>query len=377
MRRLKDHRHHGHGQHAGAVPRAAQTTRLRPRLELQLLCAASTHPPRPSPPSLAPVSAPPADPPAPVLPLATTLFLFCAYEFLYLLRYGTFCTPTRPHGAAGSCYNYLHHPHYATGLTLHLLFVLPAAMLAVLQFIPAIRVRYPALHRYIGYASLALCAPGMASGVPILDVTFGGDLSIRSAALTLFGVSAYALWRAWHAIARQGRVDEHRKWMLRAWSYLGSVVTMRPLIVAPAMLLHRRELFAPVHVPLPCAQVAWLLAQRPPFAGVGAEESLWRLHPSCRPEAVGGAGGGGGGWTVVEADFWGMLRGRGDLTTAATNGTFGMGMWMGLVVHAVLVEWYLARTTAEAERLRKASGKVRERLGLPREEEVNLKVKGM
>ena len=227
--------------------------------------------------------------------------------------------------------------------------MLPAALLAVLQFVPAIRQRAPAVHRTLGYASLALCVPGIASTLALLVRSQGGGLSVRTGIAALGTASVYALSRAWHAIARKGRVDEHRAWMLRAWSYLGCIVTMRPLIGGGAFALSYME---PLHVAMPCEQLRFILEADGP-----ANVSLSSLHPACVD---------GGAMSVVRADWLGnaVRDGRPDHAAAAGHVFFGASIWTALALHAVAVEWYLSRTRGESEKLKAVSKKYQARLGL-------------
>lgn len=52
--------------------------------------------------------------------------------------------------------------------------------------------------------------------------SFGGTVTAQTSFGMLVVISSISLWKAWVAI-REGRVDRHRVWMLRAWSYICSV----------------------------------------------------------------------------------------------------------------------------------------------------------
>ena len=258
---------------------------------------------------------------------------------------------------------FLTHPRHALGLTVHLAAILPAALLAVLQFVPAVRARWPALHRAGGYASLALAAPGIAATLVIVDLAHGGDMSVRSSCTVLAAAAAGALARGWWAKARRGRIDLHRAWMLRGWGYLGCIITMRPITVGSAILIGNPAVSRALYSPLSCDLLRWMFARVPPNANMTAEENVYALHPACRPGVPNPAG-----LSLTRADAAdGPWAGRVDEFQAGVHMTFGTALWTAFVLHAALVEWYLAATPKEAARLRAASGKYRERLGLERE----------
>ena len=260
----------------------------------------------------------------------------------------------------GDCYHYARSRSFFWGFTIHLWTVLPAGLLAVLQFVPAIRRRAPAVHRALGYTCLALCVPGIASALPLLARSQGGDLSVRTGVAALGACSSYALVRAWRAIAREGRVDAHRAWMLRAWSYLGCIVTMRPLIIGSAWAL---QYLAPLPVTMPCEQLRFVLAADGASNASGlVQERLVALHPVCADA---------GAMAVVQGDWFSkaISEGRPDRAVAAGHVLFGASIWVSLALHAVAVEWYLASTQGENDKLKAVSKKYQAKLGLKPEPE--------
>ena len=268
-------------------------------------------------------------------------------------------------------YTFVTYPRHAVGLTVHLAAILPAAFLATLQFVPATRTRWPAVHRALGYASLALSLPGIVSTVVIADLAHGGDMSIRSSCAALAAAAAGALARGWWVKVRRGRIDLHRAWMLRGWAYLGCIITMRPITLLSAALVGRPAVSRALYGPLPCKLLLFMFERAPPNANLTAEENVYALHPACRPGVPNEAG-----MSLTRADLLAVRReGRPDMFEAGVRMTFGMALWTAFVVHAALVEWYLAATEKEAKRLRAASGKYRESLGLEKEVDPDGKVK--
>lgn len=52
--------------------------------------------------------------------------------------------------------------------------------------------------------------------------SFGGTITAQVSFGTMVVISSFSMWKAWRAI-REGRVNRHRVWMLRTWSYICSV----------------------------------------------------------------------------------------------------------------------------------------------------------
>lgn len=102
-------------------------------------------------------------------------------------------------------------------------------LLAPVQFMAAVRKRYPALHRWTGRV---LLADGLVIGATALimspQMAIGG--SLETAATFVFGVLfLFALGKAFAAI-RARRVAEHRRWMIRAYAIGLGVATVRPIV---------------------------------------------------------------------------------------------------------------------------------------------------
>lgn len=116
-------------------------------------------------------------------------------------------------------------------LWLHLASVLPAALLAVIQFIPRVRTRAMSFHRTSGKVVNTLVFVSTLSAWGIERVSFGGDIRTQAAGY-VFGMMV--LWStvvSWKAIRRL-QIDEHRAWLIRSWGYQMSIVTTRVIIIA-------------------------------------------------------------------------------------------------------------------------------------------------
>lgn len=103
------------------------------------------------------------------------------------------------------------------GIILHLATVLPASLLAFLQFVPILRRKAMAFHRVNGYVVLLLSVVGMISGVILSKDAFGGTLELQSAMMTTAILFAVCMGLSMWNIKRL-RIDQHRAWMLRAWA---------------------------------------------------------------------------------------------------------------------------------------------------------------
>ena len=229
---------------------------------------------------------------------------------------------------------YVRRPLYKAGMLLHLASVLPASLLAPWQFVPAIRHKALLFHRLNGYLLILLLLAGNAGGLMIARHAFGGDLATQSFAgfLTIATVTSAAL--AYYNVKRL-QIDQHRAWMIRCWVYMGVIITIRIITILAAQIIsmgHSRPGSSGYYIAMPCAKLA--------FMGGNAT-----AYPAC-------AAGGEDAWTAVEANF--ALPNIENIG-ASLNVTFGMAGWIGLAIHLIGAEVYLALTPAEGERLRRVS----------------------
>jgi hypothetical protein len=153
---------------------------------------------------------------------------FALARLEYLDFYGTFCTPS--HGvdnsaAPGECFYWL-QDFYALGMIIHLSGVLPASILAFVQFIPVVRHRALLIHRINGYAVIILSLVGIAGGLMILRRTFGGGLDVQTAGGVLSIGFFVALTLAYINVKRL-QIEQHRAWMLRAWGWVSGLLSYR------------------------------------------------------------------------------------------------------------------------------------------------------
>ena len=160
---------------------------------------------------------------------AGALFGFTLARLQYLAFYSIFCPRTSNgpnHGSPGECYYYLNFDQYKVGIILHLACVLPSGILAILQFVPAIRHKAILFHRINGYVALTLFVLGTVGALMIARHAFGGGLDVQSAIGFLAIISIGSFILSYINIKRK-QIEQHRAWMLRGWFY-----------VSPSVLVH-------------------------------------------------------------------------------------------------------------------------------------------
>ncbi len=108
-------------------------------------------------------------------------------------------------------------------LSVHLVFALLMTAIGVLQLVPALRRRLPAVHRTLGRVFMVGALLGSVSGFYLLWVkgTVGGLPMHLATSLNGVLIIAFA-WLAWRA-ARARRFTEHRRWALRLFIVVNGV----------------------------------------------------------------------------------------------------------------------------------------------------------
>ena len=144
-----------------------------------------------------------------------------AYSARYLLN-----PPTTPAEALGN-------PIGVPWLFIHVAGAVIALLAGSVQFLPGLRRGSSPPHLWTGRVYVAGCLVGGVAGLilsfgssagPIATAGFG-SLAVLWIAFTLLG------WRA----AMQGRIAEHRRWMIRSWALTLAAVTLR--IYLPLVLI--------------------------------------------------------------------------------------------------------------------------------------------
>lgn len=172
---------------------------------------------------------------------------FILARLQYLDIDGRFCPPVPAgddsSGMAAACYWVVRFTRYKVGMIMHLSTSLPAMLIAVFQFIPATR-QFVLYHGTAGYTTVTLAFIGNIDALILTEMAMGGDLPTRvimgaiSLATTItFGLAVYNI--------RKAQLEGHRVWMLRSWSYIGFIVTLRLISSFPWPLLSHNDPLQP------------------------------------------------------------------------------------------------------------------------------------
>jgi uncharacterized membrane protein len=146
--------------------------------------------------------------------LAGAMFGFCLARTPYLAIDSYF----RENIAPGEWF-YFRQSLYRAGITLHLAVVIPAGMLAAVQFTPVLRHKALILHRVNGYVIILLVTLANVSGLMVARRAFGGTVEIQMSVGLLALATTVSMVMAWVNIKRL-QIAQHRAWMLRCVSLL-------------------------------------------------------------------------------------------------------------------------------------------------------------
>lgn len=215
---------------------------------------------------------------------------------------------------------------YKVCITMHIVIVTPSGLLATLQFIPFIRYKALLFHRINGYLVMLLMIIFSVTGIIISKVSFGGDFATQAFA-GFFGISVILSMTLAYINIKRLQIEQHRAWMMRAWVYSASIITLRLVQIIAANIMGR---IPDSYRMIPCEQLA----------SVGAADG----YVSCVADPH--------DWAAVRMDFDG--NGVAEIM-AALQGTFAGAGIVAFLLHALGIELYLHLTPAEAERLRKVS----------------------
>ncbi|KAK2027072.1 hypothetical protein LX32DRAFT_456204 [Colletotrichum zoysiae] len=253
---------------------------------------------------------------------------------LQYLSFDAFCKGAAP----GECF-YYQKGYEKAGIIIHLAGILPAGFLACFQFVPVIRHKVILFHRLNGYVILLLSLVGTAGAFMIARHAFGGGLDVQ-AVVWLAGIMFVVSLTLAYVNIKRLQIEQHRAWMLRAWFYAGSIITLRLIQFSGAAIISRIGTY---YAARSCGQVAYM---------VGDSNRTLELYPDC---AAYFSGANPHQQTIVHADI--MTATSAAEAGAAVSLSFGMAFWLALAIHAIGIEIYLRLTPAEAERLRNVSYK--------------------
>ncbi|KAJ9619806.1 hypothetical protein H2203_008076 [Taxawa tesnikishii (nom. ined.)] len=226
--------------------------------------------------------------------------------------------------------------HYRVGITLHLGAILPAGLLMVWQFVPAIRHKFLIVHRINGYIIILLVLIANVGALMICRRSFGGTLETQAGVGVLVIITTISIAMAYYNIKRL-QIDQHRAWMLRAMFYLGTIITMRLIMIICASIISAVDRYYTVRS---CDEITFIY---------GSSDPVRKYYPQCSiPNAT------VNGLVVVQADL-SFSSGRPEQIAASFGVSFGMALWLALFLHLVGVEIYLSLTPKESNRLRQVS----------------------
>ncbi|MCJ1384128.1 hypothetical protein MMC17_007244 [Xylographa soralifera] len=231
---------------------------------------------------------------------------------------------------------WLRENHYRIGISLHLGCVLPAGLLMVWQFIPAIRHKAISFHRVNGYLIILLVLVSNVGALMIVRRSFGGELPTQAAVGLLVILATLGLCMAYMNIKRM-QIDQHRAWMLRTMFYLGTIITTRLITIIAAQVT---TLIGSYLVLYTCDELRFIHSNDLTY--------VQRVYPACGPPGSTNSS----GQAVVHADF---AAGIAENIGASLRLNFGMAIWLALFMHLVGVEIYLNLTPREKQRLRQIS----------------------
>ena len=264
------------------------------------------------------------------------MFGFVLARLQYLNIWGVFCGSAAG-AAASECYYYTNFDRNKVGIVLHLGTILPAGLFAVFQFVPVIRHKAILYHRIAGYVILLLVLVSDAGAIMVANHSFGGDYTTQMFVGFLIIATTISLVLAYINIKRL-QIDQHRAWMLRAWFYFASIITLR-LIQAIAFSIEGIWPASQNYGAKPCDELLYVY---------GNSTQLYGDYPACDPSNAAFAT---DGYVAVKGDFNGNVASI--MMTLSLN--FGMAGVLALFLHAIGIEIYLKLTPREGERLRQVS----------------------
>ena len=248
---------------------------------------------------------------------------FTLARFQYLDIYNTFRLSVTP----GEWYWY-QQGFRRVGIILHLGAILPLSFLACFQFVPVIRHKLRLLHRINGYIIILLVFASNAGVLMITRHAQGGTPAVQAGLGLLVIITTFGISMAYYNIKRL-QIDQHRAWMLRTFIIMGSIVTLRPILILGRLVIKGMGSY---YGEMPCAEISNTYAQ---FAAVGPHNPTNHFYPQCADPTA-------SGHVLVSASGAGP-----ESVGAGLNLTFGMALWLALFLHAFLVELYLSLTPAE------------------------------
>ncbi|MFG2915881.1 DUF2306 domain-containing protein [Kitasatospora sp. NPDC048298] len=115
-------------------------------------------------------------------------------------------------------------------LYLHIFGAITALAVGPWQFSRRLRERHPRLHRRTGATYLIACLVGAIGALLLAPVAYGG--AVTSAGFACLAVAWLVTGGAGLRAVLDGRVADHRRWMIRSFALTFAAVTLRLMLLA-------------------------------------------------------------------------------------------------------------------------------------------------
>jgi hypothetical protein len=180
----------------------------------------------------------------------------------------------------------------------------------------------------------------------ITRMAFGGTLNSQLAIGVLVLATTLSVLLAWINIKRL-QIDQHRKWMLRAWFYVsfisifeltfptnlrhlefGSIISERLIQRIVFQIISSSDSY---YYAMSCKRISGVMMS----FGIPAE-LVATMYPSCQAFFNGTNP---TEYVAVQAS----INGRPEQVTAVLDITFGMSIWFAFLIHAIGIEIYVSR----------------------------------
>jgi len=269
----------------------------------------------------------------PVIIFAGAMMGFTLARLSYLNIAGTAQSSYANSASPGEWY-WFNTGVYRIGITIHLGAVLPAGFLMVWQFVPVIRQKLLIFHRINGYVIILLVFVANVGALMICRRAFGGTVETQAGVGLLVIITTISICLAYYNIKRL-QIDQHRAWMLRAMFYLGTIITLRLILIISALSITALDSY---YTTMSCDEITFVY---------GSSVPVKNFYPQCStPNST------VNDLVVVHAKFDFQ---RPEQIGASLRMSFGMALWLAIAIHLVGVEMYLGLTPRESNRLRQVS----------------------
>lgn len=195
-------------------------------------------------------------------------------------------------------------------------------------------------HRLNGYLVITLLIVALASAFMLIRHSLGGEINFQMWIGVVGSMVFIATVLAYINIKRL-QIDQHRAWMLRAWTWAASIISLRLIQLAANKVIQNWYIY---YISIRCSELWYMYTF---FAGVpDSRNPVRQLYPQCT---------GPNSQVYVTVPTQGGNRQNPENIAALGRATFGPAGWLAIIIHAILLELYLALTPAESARLRDVS----------------------